>query len=138
MQNYFHLSFSPEQLGSLTTLGLAHIGDAVYELLVRSWLCAHGLAKAGDLHRATVAHVAAPAQADFVQKILPLLSEQETACYKRGRNTHVHAIPKNASYAQYAMATGLEALFGSLYLAGQTDRINELFVAGMEAVDHAL
>ena len=132
MQNYFELSMTPQQIGNMTVLGLAHIGDAVFELLVRSWLCAHGLAKSGDLHRATVRHVAAPAQADFLQRIQPLFTEEEQSWYKRGRNSHVHAVPKNASHAQYAMATGLEALFGTLYLQGRTERINQLFVAGME------
>ena len=132
MQNYFELSMTPQQIGNMTVLGLAHIGDAVFELLVRSWLCAHGLAKSGDLHRATVRHVAAPAQAEFLQRIQPLFTEEEQSWYKRGRNSHVHAVPKNASHAQYAMATGLEALFGTLYLQGRTERINQLFVAGME------
>lgn len=132
MQNYFQLSMTPNEIGNITVLGLAHTGDAVFELLVRSWLCAHGLSRSGDLHRATVAHVAAPAQAAFIKRILPLLRPDELAYYKRGRNSHVHAVPKNASHAQYAMATGLEALFGALYLQGQTGRINELFVAGME------
>lgn len=138
MHNYFQLSMSPQEIGNITVLGLAHIGDAVFELLVRSWLCAHGLAKSGQLHRATVAHVAAPAQAEFVKKIQHLFTGEELDWYKRGRNSHVHAVPKNASHAQYAMATGLEALFGTLYLLGRTERINELFTAGMEAEDHAL
>ena len=108
------------------------MGDGVFELLVRSWLCAHGVAKSGDLHRATVRHVAAPAQAAFVERILPVLTPEELAYYKRGRNTHVHAVPKNATHAQYAMATGLEALCGALYLLGARGRINELFLLGME------
>ena len=113
-------------------LALAFVGDGVFELLVRSWLCAHGVAKSGDLHRATVRYVAAPAQAAFVERILPVLTPEELAYYKRGRNTHVHAVPKNATHAQYAMATGLEALCGALYLLGARDRINELFLLGME------
>ena len=90
------------------------------------------MAKSGDLHRATVRYVAAPAQAAFVERILPVLTPEELAYYKRGRNTHVHAVPKNATHAQYAMATGLEALCGALYLLGARDRINELFLLGME------
>lgn len=132
MQNYFELEMTNQQIGNMTVLGLAHIGDAVFELLVRSWLCAHGVAKSGELHRETVRHVAAPAQAAFVKRIQPLFCEEELTWYKRGRNSHVHAVPKNASHAQYAMATGLEALFGTLYLLGRKERINTLFVAGME------
>ena len=68
--------------------------------------------------------------------MLPLLTEQELAIYRRGRNAHVHQIPKNATHEQYAKATGLECLFGALYLTGQTDRINELFNLTLEE-DHA-
>lgn len=137
MQNYFELSMTPNQLGDLTALGLAHIGDAVFELLVRSWLCTRGVAKAGQLHKQTVRYVAAPAQAAFMTRIMDRLSDEELTYYKRGRNSHVNGIPKNATHAEYSMATGLEALFGTLYLLGRRERINELFVAGMEA-DHAL
>ena len=137
MQNYFQLSMRSEDVQSLSALGLAHIGDAVFELLVRSWLCTHGLTKAGNLHHAAVQYVAAPAQAEFFKQIQPMLTEQELGWYKHGRNAHVHSLPKHASHTQYAMATGLEALFGTLYLYGRTERINELFVAGMEAA-HAL
>lgn len=128
---------TPNQLGDLTALGLAHIGDAVFELLVRSWLCTRGVAKAGQLHKQTVRYVAAPAQAAFMTRIMDRLSDEELTYYKRGRNSHVNGIPKNATHAEYSMATGLEALFGTLYLLGRRERINELFVAGMEA-DHAL
>ena len=128
---------TPNQIGDLTALGLAHIGDAVFELLVRSWLCTRGVAKAGQLHKQTVRYVAAPAQAAFMARIQDLLSDEELTWFKRGRNSHVNGIPKNATHAEYAAATGLEALFGTLYLLGRRERINELFVAGMEA-DHAL
>lgn len=137
MQNYFELAMTPNQIGDLTALGLAHIGDAVFELLVRSWLCTRGVAKAGQLHKQTVRYVAAPAQAAFMARIQDLLSDEELTWFKRGRNSHVNGIPKNATHAEYAAATGLEALFGTLYLLGRRERINELFVAGMEA-DHAL
>ena len=73
----------------------------------------------------------APAQAEFAEKLLPLLTEQEAAYYRRGKNSHVHAVPKGATPAQYAKATGLEALFGALYLAGQMERLNELFHAAI-------
>ena len=134
-----HNIMTPEELGQMSSLALAHLGDAVYELLVRTHLCEEGYAVNGNLHRETVARVCAPAQADFVDKILPLLTQEEEAVYRRGRNAHVHAVPKNATHAQYAKATGLEALFGMLYLSGQEERITALFEAGAgKAESHAL
>ena len=110
------------------------MGDAVFELLIRTYLCKSGLARSGNLHRATVSYVAAPAQAAFVDAIAPHLTEEEQAVYRRGRNAHVHGVPQNATRGQYAKATGLEALFGALYLLGRKDRLMELFAACME--DH--
>ena len=132
MTDYFNLNIDRDHLLSLSTLGLAHLGDGVYELMVRSWLVLHGKAKARDLHRATVSYVAAPAQAERFEKIHPLLSEEEAHVFRRGRNTAPHSIPRAASRAQYQTATGLEALFGWLYLQGRTRRLNELFAAMME------
>ena len=132
MTDYFHLNTDRNTLLSLSTLGLAHLGDGVYEVMVRSWLVLHGKAKAKDLHRATVKYVAAPAQAERFEKIQPLLTDEETDVFRRGRNTAPHSIPKAASRAQYQTATGLEALFGWLYLQGRTERLNELFAAMME------
>lgn len=132
MQDYFHPTMTKDELLAMSALGLAHIGDGVFELLVRTYLCRSGLAKSGNLHRATVARVAAPAQARFLDAILPHLTDEEQAIYRRGRNTHVHGVPKNATHGEYAKATGLEALLGSLWLSGQQERINELFCLGME------
>ena len=132
MEDLFHLTMSPREINQISVLGLAHCGDAVFELLVRSYLCAAGKAANGNLHRATVDLVCAPAQAARVDRMLPLLTEEELAVYKRGRNAHVHQVPKNATYAQYAKATGLECLFGALYLSGQLDRLNALFILSME------
>lgn len=137
MQDYFHPLMNKTELCAMSALGLAHMGDGVFELLVRTYLCQSGLAQSGNLHKATVARVSAPAQADFFDAIAPHLTEEEQAVYRRGRNTHVHGVPKNATHAQYAKATGLEALFGSLWLSGQHARINELFCLGMEE-HHAL
>ena len=99
---------------------------------MRGWLCTQGRATCGNLHKETVALVRAEAQAAAVEKLLPCLTEAERAVYRRGRNAHVHAIPKNASRGQYTRATGLEALFGALYLLGRTDRIRALFTILME------
>lgn len=85
-----------------------------------------------ELHKRTVAMVKAPAQAEFIDRILPSLTGEELDYYRRGKNAHVHAVPKGATPAQYAKATGLEALFGRLYLEGKTERINALFCLGLE------
>lgn len=132
MTDYFHLELTPDELRGISSVGLAHIGDAVYEVLVRSWLCARGKATGKGLHRAAVEWVCAPKQAELSERLLPALTEEEQEVFRRGRNANVHTIPQNASRAQYARATALEALFGWLYLQGKTERINELFGLMME------
>ena len=132
MENYFELNFTPAQVNAMTNLALAHMGDGVYELLVRSMLCTKGDKTVLKLHRDTVELVKAPTQARFADKLLPHLTEEEAAYYRRGKNAHTHAAPKSASPKEYAKATGLEALFGALYLMGRTQRLNELFHIMME------
>lgn len=135
MTNYFHPTMDDRAIGAISALGLAHVGDAVYELLIRTWLCTHGKATSRTLHKATVQFVSAPAQAAAMERLLPLLEPEELAIYRRGRNTHLNTIPKHATHEQYAKATGLEALFGALYLSGKIERINVLFTALMEVTD---
>lgn len=125
--DYFHLSMDRETLLNMSSLGLAHLGDSVYEVMVRSWLCLQGKTRPKDLHRTTVAYVSAPAQAAAMERLLPLLSEEEQDVYRRGRNTAPHSVPKAATRSQYQAATGFEALWGWLYLQGRTQRLNELF-----------
>ena len=137
MENYFDLHLGEDEIRNISSIGLAHLGDAVYELMVRSYLCAKGKATGKGLHRAAVELVKAPAQAERADKILPLLSEEEMAVFKRGRNAQVHSIPQNASRADYLKATALECLLGWLYLHGATDRINALFTAMMEEQNDA-
>jgi ribonuclease-3 family protein len=132
MENYFQMHMEKRQIDAISNLGLAHIGDGVFELLCRSWLCGHGGLNVGKLHADTIKLVKATAQAKFADTMLPHLNEEELALYRRGKNSHVHAVPKSASRAEYAKATGVEALFGGLYLGGKTDRINEIFVTVME------
>ena len=120
------------QVDAISNLGLAHIGDGVFELLVRSYLCKKGDQTVKTLHRDSVNLVKAPAQARFAEKMLPHLTEEEAAYYRRGKNAHIHAAPKSATPKEYAMATGLETLFGALYLFGRTQRLNELFLQVME------
>lgn len=127
MENYFQMNLEKRQIDAISNLGLAHIGDGVWELLVRSYLCAKGGKNVGKLHHDTIAMVKAPAQARYVDKLLPMLTEEELTQFRRGKNAHVHAVPKGATAQEYAKATGLEALFGALYLAGKTERLNELF-----------
>lgn len=135
MKDYFALNVDHTQLNNMSILALAHMGDGVYELLCRGWLCSHNLETIGNLHRATVDMVKAPAQAAAVKKLLPHLKAQESAVYRRGRNANVHQIPKNASRGEYAQATALEALFGWLYLQGQRERINQLFAIIMDETE---
>ena len=132
MTDYLHIQLPPDQIRGISSIGLAHMGDAVYELLVRTWLCAHGKATGKGLHRATVALVCAPKQAELAQRILPLLTEEEQAVFRRGRNANVHSIPAHASRAQYQQATALEALLGWLHLSGRHDRGEQLFAVMME------
>lgn len=132
MENYFDLHFDTKEVNAVSNLGLAHIGDAVYELMCRSYLCCKGDKTVKNLHKDSVAMVKAPTQAKFAEKLLPHLTEQERDWFRRGKNAHSHA-PKSASPKEYSLATGLEALFGALYLAGRTDRLLALFALLMEA-----
>ena len=121
------MNMTKAEIDAISNLGLAHMGDCVYEMLVRAHLCAQGNKTVAQLHKQTITMVKATYQADFVDKMLPLLTEDEMTYYRRGKNSHVHAVPKSATPAQYAKATGLEAMFGYLFLSGQKDRANEIF-----------
>ncbi len=114
-------------LTELSTAALAYLGDSVLEVRVRRLLVEKGLAGSRSLNRAALSYVTAPMQALAVSRILPLLNEEESGVFHRGRNKGHSAIPKNATVAEYRMATGFEALFGYLYLAGKEERIDELF-----------
>ena len=127
MIDLWHPQLNKTELNAISALALAHVGDGVYELLVRTWLITPGRATNGSVHQATVRYVSAPAQAEAMDFLLSRLSEEENAAYRRGRNAHVRAIPKNATHEQYSKATGLEALFGYLYLSGRSERAHELF-----------
>ena len=115
------------ELRTISTLGLAHVGDAVFELMVRTWLCMKGVSTAKQLHGGTVEFVSARAQAAASERLLPELCDEELAVFKRGRNAHTNSIPRNSSYEEYHTATGVEALFGYLYLKGDTQRLGKLF-----------
>lgn len=130
------MNLEKKDIDAISNLGLAHMGDCVFEILCRSLLCAQGGKNVGNLHRDTIKMVNANAQSSFVDKLLPHLNEEEMAYYRRGKNAHVHAVPKSCTPGDYAKATGLEALFGALWLSGQTERLNRLFKIVMEE-DHA-
>lgn len=135
--DYFCPQMTLNEVNAMSMLALAHIGDGVYELLTRTMLCKRGHSAAAKLHRLTVSYVNAPAQAAAVKKILPSLTEQELAVYKRGRNAKVNSVPHRATEGEYHAATGLEALFGWLYLQGRIERIDALFARITEDNDAA-
>lgn len=132
MENFFELTMSKAEIDAISNLGLAHMGDCVYEILCRAYLCANGGKTVDRLHRETIKMVKATTQAQFADKMLPLLTPEELAYYRRGKNSHVHGVPKSATAAEYAKATGVEALFGYLFLSGQKARANEIFNLVME------
>ena len=132
MENFFQMNFTREQVNGISNLGLAHIGDGVYELMVRSYLCAKGNQTVKTLHRDSIRMVNAVTQAAVAEKLLPDLSEEEMGYFRRGKNSHTHAAPKAATPQQYALATGLETLFGALYLFGRLERLNQLVRKGIE------
>lgn len=132
MTDYFSPCLSADELRRLSSVALAHAGDAVYELLARTYLCVSGKATGRSLHRAAVALVNASAQAARSERLLPLLTEEERSVYRRGRNAHVNTIPRGAGRRDYLRATAVECLFGYLYLSGRKERVNELFSAMME------
>lgn len=108
-------------------LVLAYMGDVVLELMVRERLVKKANMPVYKLHRMTVDHVCASAQSAAVEKLMGILTEEEIMIYKRGRNANGNHVPKNADPQDYRRATGLEALFGYLYLKGEKKRIDELF-----------
>ncbi|MDR0838813.1 MAG: ribonuclease III [Oscillospiraceae bacterium] len=127
MEYLTELKMTDDALRGMSALALAHIGDAVYELLARTRVCAEGRLTSGGLHRATVELVCARAQYEAAKRVLPVLTDGERDVLNRGRNAKVHAVPKGSSFEEYHMATALESLFGWLYLKGELARVRELF-----------
>lgn len=118
---------SEQQARMYSPLTLAFLGDAVYSLLVRNMLSLAANKPTGKLHKESILYVNAAFQANMIRELLPHLTESEATVFKRGRNAHSAHSPKNQSDADYRYATGLEALYGYLYLCGNTDRIKEIF-----------
>ena len=126
-RDFLRPQLSLGQVNAMSSLALAHVGDAVFELLVRLYLADRGMETSGSLHSASVSMVNAKAQAADMRSILPLLTEDELTVYHRGRNAKVNSVPRHANTGEYHEATGLETLLGYLYLLGRTDRVNALF-----------
>ena len=124
------MSDRPIPIHELSAAALAYLGDSVLELLTREHLIAAGLSTAAHLNKAAADFVSAPAQAEAMKKILPVLTEEESAVFRRGRNNVHSNVPKRATMAEYRTATGMEALFAYLYLKGEQARMRELFALG--------
>ncbi len=114
-------------LNTYSTPALAYLGDSVIEICVRKRLVMEGLSSSAALNKRSLDYVRASAQASAMKNILELLDEEEAAVFRRGRNIGHTNTPKSASVAEYRAATGMEALFGYLFLAGRQERIDELF-----------
>jgi len=133
--DYFHPKMQLRDVNAVSVLGLAHIGDAVYEILVRTMLCEEHITTVAELHRRTIEYVSAVEQAKASAAIRGCLDAEEETVFRRGRNTKVNSVPKHAEIGDYHLATALETLLGWLYLQGRTERINELFAIIKEAHD---
>ncbi len=113
----------------LSTAALAFVGDAVYSLMVRERLVCSSRSGADVLHKRAVEQVRCKAQSEAIKRVLDMLTEEEQAVFSRGRNAHSSHVPKNAAVADYRAATGVETLFGYIYMCGRMERLRELFDA---------
>lgn len=112
-------------------LTLAYIGDGIYDLVIRSMIVARGNTKASQLHQHTSHLVKAHSQSAMMEYLFPMLTDEEEAVYRRGRNAHSPTMAKNATMGDYRRATGFEALMGYLYLTDRFDRLMELVTEGL-------
>jgi ribonuclease-3 family protein len=132
LQMNFQLKMPPEQVSCLV---LAYLGDAVYELYVRSYLLGNGRVKVNNLHKQAVQFVQAKTQAQVLKALEGTLDDTEAGVVRRGRNTKSVHVPKNAEVIDYRHATALECLFGYLYLQGRHERIAEIFAYALKVVE---
>ena len=135
MTDYFDLNMTDAELREVSNLALAHVGDAVYELMIRTYLCKNGGVTSKELHTSAITYVSAPAQARAAGVIEEALTSEELAVFRRGRNARVNSVPHGATISQYHAATGVETLFGWLYLRGMRERLNVLFGMIMKETD---
>lgn len=126
MNFILNITNTTEKAENYNSLTLAFLGDAVYELEIRRFLCGNGSAPSGVLHKKTVHYVCAAYQAKAYDLLENILTEEEMAVMKRGRNSNGASVPKSSSPQEYRKATGVEALFGYLYLKGNEERINQI------------
>ena len=115
------------KIKEISTEALAYLGDCVIELKVREHLVESGISGSGNLNRASLNFVKASAQAQAMHRLIPILTDEEAAVFKRGRNMSGGNVPKSATMSEYRTATGMEVLFGYLHIEGNKDRIDELF-----------
>lgn len=128
----FEFALNPQQYSPLT---LAYIGDAVYELYIRTYIMHSTNMPVSKLHKASTRYVSARAQADIIRKVMDRLTDEEVSAYKRGRNAHSYTSAKNADIIDYRMATGLEALIGYVYVKKDINRLEEIISFCIEAVE---
>ena len=129
MDRLLNESCNPREL---STAALAFVGDAVYSLMVREQLACSSRSGADVLHKRAVEQVRCKAQSEAIRRVQVMLTVEEQAVFNRGRNAHTSHVPKNAAVADYRAATGVETLFGYIYMCGRIDRLRELFAAMQE------
>lgn len=129
-------SFSCKEvdLRTYSPLTMAYIGDAIYDLVIRTVVVERGNRSANDLHRKTIQYVKAGAQAEMIEALSDVLTEEEAGIYRWGRNAKFYTKAKNATVQEYRKATGMEALLGYLYLTGRTERLLELVKEGIRRI----
>lgn len=128
--------FENAEINSFSPLSLAYIGDAVYEVYIRSHVMNNGNMQVNKFHREATRYVSANAQSNIIHRIMQFLTEEEISVFKRGRNAHSYTSAKNADIVAYRHATGFEALIGYLFILKQFDRINEIVKMSIEAVEN--
>ena len=126
--------FPDAEINSFSPLSLAYVGDAVYEVYVRSYVMQDGNMQVNKLHRAATHYVSAKAQSSIIHSIMEHLTEDEIAIFKRGRNAHSYTSAKNADIVDYRHATGFEALIGYLFISKNFDRLNEIIKMSIDSV----
>ncbi len=134
MMEYLRDAFGMEDvdLRTYSPLTLAYIGDAIYDLIIRTLIVKQGNSRPEKMHKRASALVKASAQAEMIERLLPMLTEEEHAIYKRGRNAKSYTMAKNATMLDYRKATGFEALMGYLYLKEDMNRLIDLVKAGLD------
>lgn len=125
-----------QNICTYSPLTLAYIGDAIYEIIIRSIMVAHGNEQVNKLHQKSSSLVKAEAQSEIIKYLMEELTEEEEQIFKRGRNAKSFTSAKNASIQDYRMATGFEALMGYLYMEGRTERMFELIKRGIGALEN--